>query len=688
MPINQNIKKSNIYYYRMINDFLHYIYVIILYQNIYLIMKYYSKFLIFLLLLFFVSCDKNQTDKVNKKETILQDLYYRDSAPLIRWWWHASEFKKKDIDHQLNWLKKNGFGGVEIAWIYPVDRDTAHKKIKWLGSQWQELTKYTKQKCMELGLSCDFTFGTLWPFGGTFLPDKYATNIYGDTSFRQPLRLSWEHPDTGNVLDHLDSSAFDFYSKYMGNALKPAMDGDKSALFCDSWEVETRRIWTDGFAELFANTYGYDLQKFMDSIYNPDYAEIYYDYMRLVGKLVIQNFYVPFTEYAKANNAFSRVQCAGSPTDLISSYSRVDVPETEAMLYEPYFAQIPASAALLSGNTEVSSETFTCLYGFPDKYFGEEQVADMKLVADALFGYGVNQIVWHGMPYNPEDTDSIDFYATVDVGPDADFAGELKDFNDYMQKISQIMKKGKPLTNTAVYLPYEDALYAQEYPEDKQMPWSWGAYEMRYIDFPEETKGYSPHWINEEFLNKAVVENGIIKTENASFDALYVDVNHMNMKALRNITGLARQGAPVCMNKRPKQAGRFKTRQFFDSLSVLYDFDNVGEAINKVFKKKPLIEADEIPVYKAREVNGDIYIFFAHPFAKQLSLPLGYGESFSDEILKRNITINTNGASQNLRLEFEPYQSILIKIDENNHVSFADIEYVPPVPLKEKENAQ
>ena len=383
-------------------------------------MKLNFTFFVTIIVLLTISCEKQETGEID--ETILNDLYYGDSAPLIRWWWHASEFNKEDIDHQLNWLKDNGFGGVEIAWIYPVDRDTTHNKIKWLGNKWQDITEYTKQKCMELGLRCDFTFGTLWPFGGTFLPDKYATKVYGDTSFRQPLRLSWEHPDTGNVLDHLDSNAFDFYSKYMGNALKPALKGDESALFCDSWEVETRKIWTDGFAELFANTYGYDLQKFMDSIYNPKYAEIYYDYMRLVGKLVINNFYEPLTDYANANNAFSRVQCAGSPADLISAYARVDVPETEAMLYEPHFAQIPASAALLSGKTEVSSETFTCLYGFPDKYFGEEQVADMKLVADALFGYGVNQIVWHGMPYNPANTDSIDFYATVDVGPDADFA--------------------------------------------------------------------------------------------------------------------------------------------------------------------------------------------------------------------------------------------------------------------------
>ena len=31
---------------------------------------------------------------------------------------------------------------------------------------------------------------------------------------------------------------------------------------------------------------------------------------------------------------------------------------------------------------------------------GEEQIADLKLVCDALFAGGTNQIIWHGFPYN------------------------------------------------------------------------------------------------------------------------------------------------------------------------------------------------------------------------------------------------------------------------------------------------
>src|SRR5207248_1938514 len=89
----------------------------------------------------------------------------------------------------------------------------------------------------------------------------------------------------------------------------------------------------------------------------------------------------------------------------------------------PTFSRIPASAAALAGKPVVSCETFTCVYGFvapgniePLRYWRREQVADLKLLADALFAQGVNQILWHGMPFNGPGGRN-EFYASVHVGP-------------------------------------------------------------------------------------------------------------------------------------------------------------------------------------------------------------------------------------------------------------------------------
>src|SRR5262249_45689558 len=144
-------------------------------------------------------------------------------------------------------------------------------------------------------------------------------------------------------------------------------------------------------------------------------------------------------EICREHGACSRVQCHGAPTDLLSAYAAVDIPESEAILFDPPFSRIAASAAALAGRAVVSAEAFTCVYGFiapaylePYRYWHKEQVADMKLLADALFAHGVNQIVWHGMPFNPPGGRN-EFYASVHVGPDAAFAGELRAFNRYLE---------------------------------------------------------------------------------------------------------------------------------------------------------------------------------------------------------------------------------------------------------------
>ena len=177
--------------------------------------------------------------------------------------------------------------------------------------------------------------------------------------------------------------------------------------------------------KLFYKKYGYRIEPLMEDLYKSGYEGAYYDYIELMGEMAIENFYKPFTEHAHKVNAITRGQCNGSPTDLLSAYMVVDVPETEALLYEPNFGRIAASAAALSGKNVVSAETFTCLYGFGPRvdgrgpYQGLEQVADMRLIADALLANGTNQIVWHGMPYNKMGSLLQQFYVSVHLASTA-----------------------------------------------------------------------------------------------------------------------------------------------------------------------------------------------------------------------------------------------------------------------------
>ena len=648
--------------------------------------KLFGFFILFLVLLLSPACrEKELTASPDMKQSKL----YTGSRPWTRWWWFASVIKRADITDNMVWLKNNGFGGVEIAWVYPLNRmkkDTIHytPRQKWLSPEWNEMVVFAKHCADSLGLGCDFTFGSLWPFGDAKVPFEEATMNMKDPKWRQDIAASWDYPKKGYVIDHLNRDAFNHYAGRTGNALKPALDGSLSGLFCDSWEVETKYLTTPGFDERFRQQYGYSLKDYTDSLYSnrEPYRSVRYDYMKLISEYVIGEFYQQFTRKCHELGAYSRVQCSGAPCDIISAYAVADVPESEALLYEPPYATIVASAAALSGKQVVTSETFTCLYGWPREHQAEEQTADLKILADALFANGVNQIIWHGKPLNPAGQDTVKFYAAVHVGKSGSLAKEIPSFNRYMEKISSIMKKGVPFSQVAVYLPTEDSWIAGELPVEKQFIWAWGEYELRYTYLPEELKGWRPLWINAEFLKKAEFRNGILTAGDLSFSSLYLDVKYLDMDALQRIATLAEKGLPVCMKQIPAEPGfHKKNNQYRILIEKLKKSGNFRSSWNEMKTGKPFITGTEGFDYWCRKTGDGFYIFFANPKSQHLTFPLEYGQSLNNTKETYRIVINCDGKEIPVVLNFEPYQSLLLHLDKKNNPSFVDIRFVPKTPV-------
>jgi len=623
--------------------------------------------------------------------------FYPSSKPCTRWWWFATEIKKEDVQYQLDWAKEMNFGGVEIAWVYPLYRYQAmyaqkynrHYPIDtsaqtWLSPEWSAMVAYTKAYADSIGLSCDFTFGSAWPVAGSNIDKAHRTQIYGDPTFQQALTFAWTYPDTQWVSNHLDSNAFQLFASPIGDALHDALKGSRSALFTDSWEIKLNgknKIWTPGFDVAFKQNFGYDIIPYMNTGLD-SFPDVRYDYMLQLDEYVTNGFYKPYVKKCRELGACSRVQCLGSPTDVMSTYSLVDIPETEAMLNNPNYSRVVSSAACLSSKELVSSETFTCMYGFPATYLRQEQTADLKLVADALFAEGVNHHVYHGMPYNPKGADTIDFFATTYFGPGGSLTPELPAFNAYMEKVSGIMLQGKTYTDVAVYVPYEDAVMKGAYPPDRQRVWVWGEYELRYIHPPEETEGYHPLWINRHFLEEAQYTNHKLIVGDAKFSLLYIDVAYMDIRALRRVVELASEGLPVCLKRMPKQPGKYKSDDYAKSLSELGSMKNVSEDFKRVVLHAPLIEGDSIPDYWCRVgPDGEMYLFLAQPLSKNLEYPVYSGQSLMKESIFRDLTIHYIGKTIHHAFEFKPYQSVMVRISKGGKMEYVDISYVPKEPI-------
>ena len=635
-------------------------------------MKLFSYFFFFgcIFLITSTGCEQEATPAY-KAEDI---AFYPSSKPCTRWWWFATEIKRSDIKSQLDWAKEVNFGGVEIAWVYPLYRyqsmyarkyDRHYPKDttaqEWLSPEWSEMVAFTKSYADSIGLACDFTFGSAWPVAGSNIGKEHVTRIYGDTSFRQLLTFAWTFPDTQMVINHLDSNAFYQFAKPVGDALTEALQGSKSAFFTDSWEVKlnaTNKIWTEGFEHTFQETFGYDIIPYMEAGLD-SFPDVRYDYMLHLDDYVTNGFYKPYVKKCRELGAWSRVQCLASPTDVMTTYALVDIPETEAMLNNPNYSRIVSSSACLASKRLVSSETFTCMYGFPATYLRQEQTADLKLVADAMFAQGVNHHFYHGMPYNPAGSDTIDFFATTYFGPGGSLTPELPAFNSYMEKVSGILQKGKTYSDVAMYIPHEDGVMKGAYPPERQRVWVWGEYELRYVFPPTELEGYHPLWINRHFLEQAeyvistdqqdaqeppegrttlrsLMEDkqpvGKLVVGDAEFSVLYIDVEYMDARALKRVLALAKKGLPVCLKRAPNEPGKIKSGEYADMLDELASLQNVSEDFEQVIDHPPLIQGDNLPEYWCRvEEDGTHYLFLAQGPSKDLKYPVYSGQSHMEK---------------------------------------------------------
>ncbi len=603
---------------------------------------------------------------------------YASCKPYTRWWWFTEVIQKQDIREQLIWAKEVGLGGVEIAWIRPQSKVSRQKPIQgqeWLSPEWAEMVAYAKHCADSLGLGCDYTYGSAWPFMDPDLPEKYGSRSYWVDESQAKRRGGWFYPRYSRILDHLNSKAFKWYANRMDSGLKKAYAGSTSAIFVDSWEINARGLWTKGLGDKFFKRFGYRIEPLMDEVYNKGNEDLYYDFMEVLGEQAINEFYKPFTKHAHKVKAITRSQCNGSPTDLLSAYMVVDVPETEALLYEPYFGRIAASAATLANKPVVSAETFTCIYGFHPiinirgPFIGREQIADMRLVADALLANGTNQIIWHGMPYNKVGSKYHHFYASVHLSPTAYFIGQLKEFNDYMARVSSYMRRGNNYSDVALYLPVEDSHRTWYYPKHLRIPGTSGQFQLRYVAAPEYLEGYQPTWVNREVVTGAKVRNGRMIYNQTSFSALIIDVKYVDIASLRHILRLAKAGLPIVLAQTPAQPGRNKSPEYAEMLKQIKALPNVSQQPDAVLKSVPrLIEGKDLPEFWCREENGDKYIFIANPAACRMHFPLRYCQAFEDKGSVRDVVINTATGPKPMKLQFKPNESILLKVAANGSV--------------------
>jgi hypothetical protein len=281
------------------------------------------------------------------------------------------------------------------------------------------------------------------------------------------------------VLDHMNKQAFETYADRVGGTARQ-YDGQyfghgMRAIFCDSLEVRANLFWNDQFLQEFQKRRGYDLTPYLPILKVPG-AEVPYnatsanlplydiqnigdrvrqDYWYTVSDLMNENFYSPFIQWATSNNLLSRVQAHGSPTDQLRVYGESSIPETEDLYADGRydFLKMSSSGADLFGRHIVSSESFVwqgrAYQTTPEK---------IKRFADELLTAGINEIIYHGYPYQLMDRPfpgwhpfAIGGAFSSDMNQNNPFWSYLPQLNEYITRLQYLSQTGTTVAPIALY---------------------------------------------------------------------------------------------------------------------------------------------------------------------------------------------------------------------------------------------
>ncbi len=263
----------------------------------------------------------------------------------------------------------------------------------------------------------------------------------------------------GWVLDHYNRAALDnFLNNVATKVLQPLEGRMPYAVFCDSLEV-FGSDWTGDLLTEFKARRGYDLLPYLPALAGDagdKTGAVRNDWLQTLAELAEERFLKPLQEFAHAKGVKLRVQDYGTPPVTLSSQQYVDLPEGE----EPHWKRFTPTKWASSGShlldkPVTSSETWTWLHSPSFR----ATPLDMKVEADRHFLIGINQLIGHGWPYSPAEAGEPGwrFYASAVFNHHNPWWIVMPDVTSYLQRMSYLLRQGKPANDVALYLPVADA---------------------------------------------------------------------------------------------------------------------------------------------------------------------------------------------------------------------------------------
>ncbi|WP_411029960.1 glycosyl hydrolase [Spongiimicrobium sp. 3-5] len=379
----------------------------------------------------------------------------------------------------------------------------------------------------------------------------------------------------GPIIDHFDSTATQMHLEYFVDRLKPLVNdlGDSALkyLYLASYEAK-EFAWTPSFPAAFKKVNGYDVHKFLPSLFVPKVFDslllhkFNHDYAETFSNMMIKNHYGKAKEICNRYGLKISSEAGGPghmhhiPVETLKALGALDIPRGEFWYERPFLNKDSvdmvwlvkeiAAASHIYKKGIVEQEAFTSYWDW------QEAPINLKPFADRAFAEGMNKLVIHGFTHNPSEygVPGIAYFAGTHYNDKRVWWSKVKPFNDYLARVSSVLQNTDFVADVLWY-------YGEEIPNlvtPKNTPFAVG-------------KGYDYEVINTEvLLNDLTVENGKLLLPGVStYNVMYVSEEGLSPRTLKKLSELSKMGAIIVGEKPTSVLGLSNTTnlEIVDSLA-------------------------------------------------------------------------------------------------------------------------
>jgi hypothetical protein len=353
---------------------------------------------------------------------------------------------------------------------------------------------------------------------------------------------------SGLEIDKMNKELAQFhFDSYIGELLRRIPKEKRSGLrhvVADSYEKGSEN-WTDGFAEDFKRTYGYDPYPWLPALTgrvvgNADQSERFlWDMRRLVADRIASDYIGGLRERCEENGLRLWMENYGHwgfPGEFLNYGGAGHDLGGEFWLSVPDRGNVEVRCASSAGHTYgkniISAEAFTSHWSF------NQMPRDLKIRGDWSWCEGINHFVLHVYLHQPDERKpGISAWFGTDFNRHNTWFFAAKSYFDYIRRSCALLQSGSPVADVAYFI-------------GEDVPKMTGDRE------PALPRGYDYDFINAEILMKdaRVVDGRIVLPSGASYAVLALPPKEtMRPETLAHMATLVKAGACILGNP-PKRS--------------------------------------------------------------------------------------------------------------------------------------